>query len=278
MLENLINQPLLLTACLCFLVQFISWLWQLKTSNTDIIDISWSLLIVVSGLVYFSTGQGDKFHLNIILLIPILWYSRLTWHLTSRYQVEHEDGRYQALRNHWSNNGKASLQIKLFAFFVFQALLAWLFSYPAYIIANLDKAFSYFDIAALFLVVGSFIGVTLADWQLSEFKKSGKHGVCTVGLWKYSRHPNYFFEWLHWFCYPLLGISFSTIFTIDSIILFIAPFVMLLFLLKLTGIPFNEEQNIRSKGDAYRRYQKVTNMFFLGKPKSLRRLHDRPSH
>ncbi|NVJ66788.1 MAG: DUF1295 domain-containing protein [Gammaproteobacteria bacterium] len=262
--------PLLITAGLCLLVQFISWLWQWKTNNTDIVDISWTILIVTCALVYFFTAQGEKFHSSIILLVPILWYSRLAWHLISRYQINHEDGRYQALRKHWQANGIAPLQTKLLFFFLFQALLAWFFSYPAYIISNLEQTFSAFDMAAILLLCVSLIGVTVADWQLSQFKKSGHKGVCNVGLWKYSRHPNYFFEWIHWFCYPLIGFSLETHLTIDGLILLLAPFVMLIFLFKLTGIPFNEEQNIRSKGDAYRRYQKTTNMFFLGKPKVLK--------
>ncbi len=267
MLDLLYQDTLLVTAGICLLVQLLSWFWQMRTQNSDIVDISWSCLIVVCGLLYFVTGTGDSFHLNMILLIPVLWYSRLAWHLINRYRVQHEDGRYQALRKHWATKGSTSLQIKLLFFFLFQAALGWLFSYPAYIIANLNQDFSALDIMAIAVLSLSFVGVTLADRQLASYKKSGKQGVCKEGLWKYSRHPNYFFEWLHWFCYPMLGLSYINFVSLDNVILLLSPFVMLLFLLKLTGIPFNEEQNIRSKGDEYREYQKTTNKFFLGIPK-----------
>ena len=271
MLNLITNNILLFTAALCLTLQLISWLWQVRTKNTDIVDITWSVLIVLCGIVYFLTSQGNSFHSYLIILVPILWYSRLAWHLISRYQVDHEDGRYQALRQHWSNNGNASLQTKLLLFFVFQAALAWLFSYPAYIVTNLNQEPSIFDSIGIALILVSFVGVALSDWQLSQFKKNNKNknAVCDIGFWRYSRHPNYFFEWLHWFAYPVFGFSSASWMSLNMLILFAAPLVMLVFLLKLTGIPFNEQQNIRSKGDAYRKYQKITNKFFLGKPKSL---------
>ncbi|NVK21756.1 MAG: DUF1295 domain-containing protein [Kangiellaceae bacterium] len=274
MLNWLQDYPLLFTGLLCVVLQLSSWLWQIKTKNTDIVDITWSALIVLCGLVYFISANGNKFHSYLILLIPALWYSRLAWHLIARYQVNREDGRYKALREHWSYKGKIVLQFKLLLFFVFQAALAWMFSYPAYIIANLEQPPSIFDSFGMILLIISFLGVTLSDRQLIQFKKSQKantqsNTVCNVGFWRYSRHPNYFFEWLHWFCYPLFGLSMNNLLSIDWIILLAAPFVMLLFLLKLTGIPYNEQQNLRSKGDAYRKYQKTTNKFFLGKPKAV---------
>lgn len=248
-------------ALLCVAGQFIAWLWQAHTKNTDIVDITWALLIVICGLVYVGLAEGSGFHRYIVLLIPIGWYARLAWHLIDRYQVEHEDGRYQQLRAHWSDNTQA----KLFGFFMFQALLAFAFSYPVSIIVSTSHSFDMFDGVGIAIAILSFIGVTLSDYQLRQFKrrKDSKGKVCNIGLWRYSRHPNYFFEWTHWFAYPLIGWHAE-----QGWLLFIYPILMLLFLLKLTGIPFNEEQNIRSKGDAYREYQKQTNKFFLGQKKS----------
>ncbi len=274
MLKNFLIQPLYLGLMLCLVVQACAWLWQVKFQNTDIIDICWSLMIVVCGLIYYMSSEVIGFHSAIILTIPVLWYSRLTWHLILRFNLQHEDGRYKALRAHWRKSGAHVAQAKFFLFFLFQGFLAWLFSYPAYIISNLQESFSIFDLIGLVILLISFIGVTVSDRQLAHYKKNpaNKGTVCTVGLWRYSRHPNYFFEWLHWFSYPLFGLSAANFFTLDGIILIASPFLMLLFLLKLTGIPFNEEQNIRSKGSRYQEYQRVTNMFFLGKPKPLEEL------
>ena len=245
---------------LCVAGQFIAWLWQAHTKNTDIVDITWALLIVICGLVYVGLAEGSGFHRYIVLLIPIGWYARLAWHLIDRYQVEHEDGRYQQLRAHWSDNTQA----KLFGFFMFQALLAFAFSYPVSIIVSTSHSFDMFDGVGIAIAILSFIGVTLSDYQLRQFKrrKDSKGKVCNIGLWRYSRHPNYFFEWTHWFAYPLIGWHAE-----QGWLLFIYPILMLLFLLKLTGIPFNEQQNLRSKGDAYREYQRQTNKFFLGPTK-----------
>lgn len=255
-----LNPAVLIALILCVGGQLIAWLWQVKTKNTDIVDITWALLIVVSGLVYVSLACGSGFHRYIVLLIPIAWYARLAWHLIDRYKIEHEDGRYQQLRAHWSNN----TQTKLFAFFMFQAVLAFAFSYPVYVIVSSSQSFDVFDGIGIAIAILSFVGVTLSDYQLRQFKRrqDSRGKVCNTGLWRYSRHPNYFFEWAHWFAYPLIGWHAE-----QGWLLWIYPVLMLVFLLKLTGIPFNEQQNIRSKGDAYREYQRQTNKFFLGPTK-----------
>lgn len=255
-----LDVAIIAVALLCFIGQLIAWAWQFHTKNTDIVDITWALLIVLSGLIYVAMAEGSGFHRYIVLLIPIAWYARLSWHLIDRYKVEHEDGRYQQLRAHWSEN----TQSKLFVFFMFQAVLAFAFSYPVSIIVSSSHSFDVFDGIGIVIAALSFIGVTLSDYQLRQFKrrKDTKGKVCNIGLWRYSRHPNYFFEWTHWFAYPLIGWHAE-----QGWLLWIYPVLMLLFLLKLTGIPFNEQQNIRSKGDAYREYQRKTNKFFLGPTK-----------
>lgn len=259
-----LNSVLWVTAALCVGGQLLAWLWQVKTKNTDIVDITWALLVVLCGLVYVFMSSGNHFHRYVALLIPIAWYARLAWHLIDRYSIDHEDGRYQQLRAHWSEH----TQLKFLGFFLFQALLAFIFSYPVYIITASKHAWDIWDLLGIIIAIVSFAGVTLADYQLRQFKRQPdtKGKVCNIGLWRYSRHPNYFFEWTHWFAYPLIGWH-----TEQAWLLAIYPILMLIFLLKLTGIPFNEQQNIRSKGDAYRQYQKRTNKFFLGPTKSISR-------
>ncbi|RDX35843.1 DUF1295 domain-containing protein [Kangiella sp. HD9-110m-PIT-SAG07] len=241
--------------------QLIAWLWQIKKHHADIADVVWSGMIVVNGLVIFSQATGDLFHRAIILLIPVAWYLRLFWHLVARYDLSKEDGRYAYLRSYWKEN----TQVKFLFFFIGQGLIISLFSFPAWVLANHTGDIDIWSILGLAIIVASYLGVWMSDRQLSQFKKnrsdndSGSDKVCDGGLWKYSRHPNYFFEWTHWFAYPLLVIGAEL-----NWVMWIYPFVMLIFLLKLTGIPFNEQQNLRSKGDAYRDYQKRTNKFFIG--------------
>lgn len=241
--------------------QLLAWLWQVKTNHADIADVVWSGMLVVNGLIFYAVSTGNSFHQLVIMIIPVLWYLRLFVHLSGRYDLKNEDGRYKYLRNHWQDH----TQFKFLLFFIGQGILISIFSLPGWFVVQETANFDIFDGIALMVVVSSLIGVTLSDHQLSNFKKNSKNegNVCNVGLWRYSRHPNYFFEWLHWFAYPLLAWH-SPFFWL----LLLYPFIMLVFLIKFTGIPFNEQQNIRSKGEAYRKYQKRTNKFFLAPPKT----------
>jgi steroid 5-alpha reductase family enzyme len=101
-------------------------------------------------------------------------------------------------------------------------------------------------------------GEAIADAQLASFKRNpGDEGrVCDTGLWRYSRHPNYFFEWLVWVAYFVFALASPW-----GWIAAIGPASILFLLLRITGIPLTEQQAVRSKGDAYRRYQQTTSAF-----------------
>jgi len=107
-------------------------------------------------------------------------------------------------------------------------------------------------------------GEALADAQLAAFKRhaANRGRVCDAGLWRYSRHPNYFFEWLIWMAYAVF--AFPSPYGYLALII---PAVMLFFLFKVTGIPATEEQSLRSRGDKYREYQRTTSRFVPWFPK-----------
>lgn len=247
---------------LCLLIQIGGWIWQIKTRNADIADILWAFGIVLCSFIYYFTVALPQ-HLTAIwmLIFPGLWYLRLTIHLWIRYRIDHEDSRYAYLRSYWKEN----TQFKFLIFFLFQGFLIWLFSIPSYWLAHVDFQVNFQMFMACGLGVVSIIGVTLADWQLLKFKSQSDSSirVCEAGLWRYSRHPNYFFEWLHWNIYPLL--LFNTDYFLWSLVY---PFLMLFFLLKISGIPFSEQQSLIKRGDLYREYQNRTNKFFPWKPKN----------
>ncbi len=191
----------LVALVLCLLLQGFAWWRQKVNRNADTVDIAWTFGIVVCGLVYLMNVPAGWQQRLLVMLFPVLWYLRLLWHLCSRYDVQHEDGRYQNLRAHWSNN----TQVKFFAFFMFQALLSVLFSLPALWVLQAEVLATWQIIVALLIGIVALVGVTLADYQLLKFKRNhDSTQVCDIGLWRYSRHPNYFFEWLHWFVYPVL--------------------------------------------------------------------------
>ena len=141
--------------------------------------------------------------------------------------------------------------------------MIYIFALPAYWVGHVPFDGSWNIILAFVIGFVSLAGVTLADKQLYQFKSNinNKKKVCDTGLWKYSRHPNYFFEWCHWFVYPTLLLNTPYFYWA-----LIYPLLMLVFLLKLTGIPFSEQQSLINRGDTYRDYQNRTNKFFPGKP------------
>ena len=103
------------------------------------------------------------------------------------------------------------------------------------------------------------LGEWIADRQLASFRANPKNkgGVCKDRLWRYSRHPNYFFEWLHWFAYLAFAMGSSSVgFAL------VGPIAMFIFLRFLTGVPYAEMSSLKSRGEAYRQYQSSTNAFF----------------
>ena len=122
------------------------------------------------------------------------------------------------------------------------------------------------DLAAAAILVAAIGGEALADFQLARFKKTNtrKGAICADGLWAWSRHPNYFFEWLGWLAWPVMGLELAQPLTWLTLL---APAAMFGVLRFLTGVPPLEETMIVSRGDAYRAYQAKTSAFFLLPPK-----------
>jgi len=144
-------------------------------------------------------------------------------------------------------------------FFYYQAVLALMLSLPfSLIMINPSPKLSWIEYlgAALWLVAVS--GESLADWQLKRFKSNpaNKGKVCEAGLWNYSRHPNYFFEWMIWMSYFIFALGSPW-----GFISIICPVAILYFLLKVTGIPYTEAQILKSRGKLYVDYQKTTSAF-----------------
>ena len=187
--------------------------------------------------------------------MAVCWGGRLVWHIHKRACGKPEDTRYTELRRVW---GKQA-QLKLFVFFQFQAVAAVIFCFPFFItILNHNKTIATLELIGFGVCLLAWIGESTADRQLARFKRdpSFKGKVCEMGWWNYSRHPNYFFEWLIWVAIAIFAWSSP-----HGYWALICPILMLFFLFKVTGIPATEEQSLKSKGDAYRLYQKTTSSF-----------------
>ncbi|RIL02175.1 MAG: hypothetical protein DCC75_13385 [Proteobacteria bacterium] len=187
---------------------------------------------------------------------------RLGWYLFStRFLAPGEDGRYAKLRESWGN----SAGFKFLIFFLAQGVLAFVLALPFFAISwHAAPGPTIWDLLALAAGIGAVLGEGIADRQLHRFRSDPKNKglTCNTGLWRYSRHPNYFFEWLYWWSYILLLIGSWWILTA----LFSAA-LMLYLITKVTGIPPTEERALASRGDSYRRYQRTVSAFFPWPPK-----------
>ena len=235
------------------------WHWQRRHDNAGIVDVLWALGLACAALWLALTGSGAPAARMLVGVLGAAWGQRLALHLWRRVRSEAEDGRYLALRQYWHGD-----QRKFLAFFQFQALLVVLFSLPlAAVVAHPDP--SPLQLAAatgLWLV--SELGESLADAQLARFRAdpANRGRTCDRGLWRYSRHPNYFFEWLHWCAWAVAALGGPL-----AWLGLLGPVLMYLFLRFISGIPFTEQQALRTRGDDYREYQRRTPMFFPWFPK-----------
>jgi steroid 5-alpha reductase family enzyme len=176
-------------------------------------------------------------------------------HLARRIIGHEEEGRYQELRRQW----RTHLGFKFFLFFQLQALTCIVLSIPFLAAAvNREPRLAPFEFAAAALWLIAICGEAIADAQLAAFKADptmrGK--TCQRGLWRYSRHPNYFFEWMIWVSFALFATASP-----HGYIGWISPALILYFLLRVTGIPATEAQALRSRGEEYREYQRTTSAF-----------------
>jgi steroid 5-alpha reductase family enzyme len=241
-------------------VMFVAWLRQRRTRNAGIVDVLWAFAIGALGVAYALAADGWIGRRLLVGGIVPVWSLRLGLHLAQRVAGEAEDGRYAAIR---ASKGK-SADAWLFWFFQAQAALAVLLSLAVLVPATSTlPGFRAWDLAAVAVFAISITGETIADRQLAAWRKdpANRGRTCRVGLWAWSRHPNYFFEWLHWLAYPLIAVGLS-----GGAFVWLAPALLLFLILRVTGIPPTEERAVASRGDDYRDYQRTTNAFFPGPP------------
>lgn len=241
----------------------LGWRWQRRRSNCGIVDVLWSSGLGGAAILLAALGHGALWPRLLLGLLGGMWGLRLARHLWVRVRGKPEDGRYAQLRERWHGD-----QRKLFALFQFQAGLVVLFSLPFLgVAANNATSPQWLALAAAIWLV-SVLGETTADRQLARFRNdpANKGKTCRDGLWRYSRHPNYFFEWLHWFTYVVLAIGSPL-----RGLTWIGPVLMFVFLRYLSGIPFTEAQALRTRGADYCAYQQETSMLFPWFPKTSKR-------
>lgn len=233
------------------------WGIYLFQRNAGIVDLGWGVGFLLAAWAYFFLGNGDLAKMLIITAMASIWAGRLIYHLYRRYEVDKEDPRYTRLREKWGGDANDMLFLMMF---VFQGFLVVLISLPFFIVDfGSNPEWSKWEFIGILVWFAGVLGETVADSQLTEFNKdpANHDKVCNVGLWRFSRHPNYFFECLVWVGFFLFAMpSYGGFFAI------ISPIAVLLLLTKVSGIPLAEEQALATKGDLYREYQRTTSAFF----------------
>jgi steroid 5-alpha reductase family enzyme len=224
--------------------------------NAGVVDVGWAFGVGGLALALAFTGEGTPFRRLLLVILAGTWSFRLGYYLlTNRVIGAKEDGRYRALLLSWGEKAER----KLFMFYLAQAGLVILFAIPFLPAVNSSLPFgSIWDMFALFIWFVAVIGESIADRQLANWRRNAKNKgrTCREGLWRYSRHPNYFFEWLHWWAYVFLGVGAPW-----ALLTILGPAVMLLFLFRFTGIPYTEAQALKSRGSDYALYQQTTSIF-----------------
>ena len=250
----------------CAVLQAALWFIAQRTKNASIVDVGWAQSFTVVTLVFVLQPLSSRGNWLPIAMVVIAWSTRLTCYLVLRgTATDAEEGRYVDLRRRW---GLRAPQ-KFFAFFQAQAGLTALLS-TAFVIPFVATAWDggVLRAFAALIAAGAVAGEAIADAQLAKFKADprNKGRVCDQGLWGYSRHPNYFFEWCFWLGLALYGLAFAP----AGLIALLGQAIILASILGVTGIPPTENQALRSKGEAYRAYQARVSRFIPMPPKRTR--------
>lgn len=238
------------------------YVYQKRTGDAGVVDVAWAAGVGGLGLAYALLADGQPWRRLLVAAVVTIWAARLAIYIGRRVASMPEDGRYQTLKQQWGPDAAR----RLFRFYQWQAVFVVLFALPILIAAHNGQPLGWLDFVGLAIGALGILGESVADYQLHRFRSNpqNKGQVCQDGLWYYSRHPNYFFEWVHWWAYVFLAITYPW----GWLTLF-GPLVMWLLITRVTGIPPTEAQALKSRGEAYRRYQQTTNAFFPGPRRQL---------
>jgi steroid 5-alpha reductase family enzyme len=238
-----------------------AWALQRATRNAGWVDAVWSgatgLGAALAALAPVPGAGGVHVRQVLAAAMAASWGARLAWHIYLRTKGGGpEDVRYATFRREWG----ADFEKRLFSFLMIQAAAAWVLVLTVFVAArNGAPGLGLLDLAAVALLAGSVAGEGQADAQLQRFRQAGSGGICDVGLWGWSRHPNYFFEFLGWCAYPLLALSGGGE---RWAIALLGPAMMFWLLRYVSGVPPLEAAMLARRGEAFREYQARVSVFF----------------
>ena len=250
-------------------IMALAWLTALRTGRSGLIDAIWTFAVGACGVAGAIAPFGSTDTVNarqwLVAGLAAIWSLRLGIHITARSLRNGDDPRYKQLREEWGDN----FQRRLFWFLQIQAAAALVLVVTVMAAARRPTpGLGLGDLLGVVIFLVAVAGEMLADQQLSRFGAApeNKGKVCDIGLWRFSRHPNYFFEWLGWAGYVLIAIDFSATYWFGWLAL-AGPGLMYWLLVHVSGIPPLEAHMLRSRGDLFRDYQRRVNAFWPGSPR-----------
>ena len=229
------------------------WVIYRLSKNPSVVDGAWSIGLMASGLIYLCAKPMTP-RLMVLAGLLVLWALRLAGYLWyTRIRHGHVDKRYTELSAHW----KINQSLGFFLNFQLQGLLIGIISGLFYFVSSAQPStLTAVDTVAIVLVGLGIVGESVADWQLHNFKQHKQGGVCNIGLWYYSRHPNYFFDLVTW-----LGFAFFSLQSPKGYLSLVSLSLLYIIFTRITG-PLTERGSVQSRGQAYLDYQQQTSFFF----------------
>ncbi|HEV7607766.1 MAG TPA: DUF1295 domain-containing protein [Steroidobacteraceae bacterium] len=236
-----------------------TWLLSLPLRNVAIVDSLWSLMLFAAGVMYGLSADPRAPRLAFVLWLLVLWAARLSIYVTARSMGKGEDHRYRAIRARNEPNFKWK---SLYLVFWLQALLAWIISLPLLGVFAGNQPLGTLDYLGIGLWLVGFTFEAVGDWQLARFRKDPANAgsVMNRGLWRYTRHPNYFGEFCVWWGFWLIALAAGAWWSVAG------PALLTFLLLRVSGVRLLEK-DIGNRRPQYADYVLKTNAFFPGPPR-----------
>ena len=258
-----LGQTLAVNLAVLAVAMSLLWLLSLAKRDASLIDPMWGLgFVLVAWLSWWLNTQAGPRPMLLVVLTT-LWGVRLSLYLVWRNWGQGEDRRYRAMRDH---HGAKFWWVSLFTVFLLQALLLWFVSWPIQVVASATEQspLNWLDGLGLLLWAIGFAFESIGDWQLARFQADPKNAgrVLDRGLWRFTRHPNYFGDFCVWWGIFMITVSGGAYWTVLS------PVLMSFLLLKVSGVVLLE-RTITNRRPDYVAYRKRTNAFFPGPPKAV---------
>ena len=257
----MIQHPYAIALLVILGVGVASWLLSVIKKDVSFVDSLWSLFFLIAALIFALDAQPISVRGKLVLVLVVFWSLRLSIYITARNWRKSEDYRYQSIRA----NNKPGFEIKsLYIVFGLQGVLAWMVALPLLPAITSRAELYWLDLIAALLWLAGFVFEAGGDYQLSRFKarQDSKGRVLDTGLWRYTRHPNYFGDFCIWWSFFLFAVASGGWWSIAS------PLLMSLLLLKVSGVAMLEK-TITERRPEYAEYIRRTNVFFPGPRRSL---------